>query len=363
MASTNSGSNPGNWIISTVSFLILGIALGFVLSQAMGAEPVQTQVAAIGVGFVWAAILLQLVDLVGQALALLSSPLADDFKPGVRDDVRKTAEQMKASPAVLARIKNLLMAWSEGLSPVQVIQLAQFQSQRSKAPAAASMAFGALVLLAAGLSLESPVLVWSAAVALGLVFMARTALSTRADAYIEAKFLCKLPGNLPNTGMTVDELSSSIGKAIESTFQEHMPKPEQYSSALQSAMQEAGKTSAEQLTSARNALQSGLSGVGKEAVDQLTAALSSQSDRLESTSESLTAQIEKLTEVEKRIDSLIDAQKAAGDTLQSVTTTEEFKNTLGSLQKHLELSDSVLKELTKPRTITLVEEDGDVAAG
>lgn len=364
MAKSISPKNPGNWAVGTGIFIILGIGLGFVLSKDMGGETVNSQILALGVGFVWAYILLQLVDLLGQGLALMGSPLPEGLDLANKSKVLSDAEGLKSSPVPFARSKSLLTAWGNGLSAAQVIELAAFQSSRDKVNAGIGLGFGALILFASGVSADSSLLVWLAALALALISLAKIGIVSKTDTVLEQGILSQLPGNLPNTAMTTEELASAIGSAIDQSFANYIPKPEELSAAIRGGVEEAGKNISDQgasvakaMESAQSGFASSLSGAGKEAVENLSASLASQADRLERTSSSLTAQIEKLTEVELKIDSLINVQKSVDHTMQAVSSTQEFKDTLNALRTHIEQSDVVLKELSKPRSITLVQED------
>lgn len=96
-----------------------------------------------------------------------------------------------------------------------------------------------------------------------------------------------------------------------------------------------------------------LSGVSSK----LDAALKDHADKTAKASQDLSAQLEKIASLEKDIAKLLHLQQATEGTIKSVTASEEFKQLVVALRTHLESSDKVLKELTKPRTIRLVEEE------
>ena len=60
---------------------------------------------------------------------------------------------------------------------------------------------------------------------------------------------------------------------------------------------------------------------------------------------------------------MLHVQQSVDETLKAVATSEEFRKTLETLNKHVEASDALLREAARPKTIRLVESDGDVAQG
>lgn len=373
-------------MIPAVLLTVIGAALGLAFG-GLGAHEAQVQplIRNLALGFVWAFVLLQWVDLVGQALALLSDPVESTIDFGDKSAVQETAAGMKQSPEVMSRMAHLLHAWSQSLSPQALIELAAFQSSRALKPVSTGTVFGLVVLYAVGFSSASPVLVWGGGVLLGLTLLAKVGLLSRIDAYIESRILSRLPGNLPNTTMTAEALGGAIGHSIETAFDQYIPKPQELAAAIQGGVNEASKAIAEQaqliaktledvkaglaaslsgsgqemaaqLAQVQSTLQSSLHGAGKEAVDQLTAALASQSDRLEATSASLVSQIEQLVQLESNIQNLLNVQNSIDAAIEGMAASTQWQETLNALTTHLAESDKLLKEVAKPRMITLVEE-------
>lgn len=499
MSRSSKSTSPGNWILPSLSLLLLASLLGVFLAVAEGSATLAERIQVGTVGVVWAFILLQWVDMIGQALALQSNPIPADLDLSDREAVRSAAHDLKAGPEVNRRIQSLFGTWTESSNSALLLDLADFQSSRTRKPILAGTVFGGILLYASGLSEASSMALWGAAVLLGVTILAKIGLLSKIDSYIEARLLSRLPGHLPNTAMTVTDLASAIGTAIDQAFKQYVPQPEQMASSIQSGIEEAGRQieaqgnvvvkaleevktgfmkaggglreetkesgagmvkamqgiqaafiqageglckgvnesgegmiksmqelqadmikaiqasqsetvqamqeiksglvsmmqesgsglgssfsetggrlleklnelssgissslsgitqkNVEEMTALQTTMQSTLSGAGKEAVDRLTVALSEQSERLQSTSQSLVSQIEKLTEVEKNIENLLSVQKSVDHTIQAVSSSQEFKDTLVALRTHLQASDRLLKEASKPRMITLVEED------
>ncbi len=89
--------------------------------------------------------------------------------------------------------------------------------------------------------------------------------------------------------------------------------------------------------------------------EKMQAALTAHAGQVSQSTQLLASQLEKIQTIAKEIEKLFFVQQAVDNTIKAVTTTEEFKNTLTGLKLHLEKSDNLLREVTKPRTIRLVE--------
>ncbi len=56
---------------------------------------------------------------------------------------------------------------------------------------------------------------------------------------------------------------------------------------------------------------------------------------------------------------VLHIQEMVDGTIKAVSTTDEFQQLIKGLRIHLEESDKLLREVSKPRTIRLVETDHD----
>lgn len=112
---------------------------------------------------------------------------------------------------------------------------------------------------------------------------------------------------------------------------------------------EAAKKALEAVTSQ---LTIGLGG----STDKWQGALSAHAQQVSQANQTLVAQLEKIQTLGKDIEKVFHVQQMVDGTIKAVTTTEEFKNTLTSLRAHIEQSDALIREVTKPRTIRLVEQ-------
>lgn len=98
-------------------------------------------------------------------------------------------------------------------------------------------------------------------------------------------------------------------------------------------------------------LQTNLAGT----TEKWQAALQAHAQQLSAANQALVAQLEKIQTMGKDIEKVLHIQQTVDNTIKSVTTTEDFRNTLATLKSHLEKSDNLLREVTKPRSIRLVE--------
>lgn len=193
-----------------------------------------------------------------------------------------------------------------------------------------------------------------------------------------SKSVNRLAEQIPGTGMTAKELAGELGGSIQSSFQQFMPQPEKVSGAISSSVETSVKAALGQIESLHKKLldaqdavldkwsahekntTTGLGAITKALDDNaksLAAALKDHAEKTAKASEQLSAQLDKISAIGKEIDKLLHLQQATEGTLKSVASTEEFKKTLEGLRTHLEASDKMLKEIAKPRTIRLVEQE------
>ncbi|MBN1268190.1 MAG: hypothetical protein JXB04_01265 [Kiritimatiellae bacterium] len=97
--------------------------------------------------------------------------------------------------------------------------------------------------------------------------------------------------------------------------------------------------------------------------DQLQSVMTDHAAKMQQASDTLAAQLTKIAEIEKDIQKVLHVQEVVDGTIKTVTAAEEFQKTLTGLRTHLEESDKLLREAAKPRTIRLVEMEGDVKEG
>ena len=133
-----------------------------------------------------------------------------------------------------------------------------------------------------------------------------------------------------------------IRKALDSATQQLTAGLAGGSQKMQGSLDEGAKKVAETFTAASS---------------KLEASLLDHAQKTTKASDALSAQMDKIAALEKEIDKLLHLQQATDGTIKAVTSTEEFRNLVKELRIHLEASDAVLREIAKPRTIRLVEQE------
>ncbi len=108
-------------------------------------------------------------------------------------------------------------------------------------------------------------------------------------------------------------------------------------------------------------VQNALQGVGGAWRDEISGALSEHAQKLSEANNQLAAQLEQIATLEKEIVKILHVQETVEGAMKEVAASEEFKATLEALRTHVQESDKLLREVAKPRTIRLVESDGEIA--
>ncbi|OQA26748.1 MAG: hypothetical protein BWY59_01278 [Verrucomicrobia bacterium ADurb.Bin345] len=88
--------------------------------------------------------------------------------------------------------------------------------------------------------------------------------------------------------------------------------------------------------------------------------LSEHVNSIEAANHELADQLEKVATLEKNIENVLHIQQVVDGTLKTVSASEEFSKLISTLREHLDASDALLREVSKPRTIRLVETEGEI---
>ena len=391
--------------------LAVGVLPDDVLNGADFNARIAAIMTAISLGCAWLYLVFQAFDIVVKALALRSDPIPTILNVSDRASVKEHIATLADRGAFTLRCRNLLEAWSAGGNARQIAELAEHQSARARTPMRAGIIF-VLMLLAVSLGIGGHHwLTYGALFALGFVVLARQAVTSRTDNYIESHLLAKLSSNISQTAMTAAELGGVLGAAIDKAFKDHVPQPEQTAMAMKKAVEgvissaaneveklqklltESQSQLAQKWMSAATAtttdlkntekalatvvtdLTSGLSTNAEKMKNMLTAhaqgiekamsgvpanmkaVLTEHNEKFQAANSALTAQLGKITELEKEIQKLLHLQESVDQALKSVAATEEFQQTLAALRSHLQESDKLMQEMSKPKTIRLVESE------
>jgi hypothetical protein len=84
-------------------------------------------------------------------------------------------------------------------------------------------------------------------------------------------------------------------------------------------------------------------------------ALQDHTDRIATTTQALSENLSAIGDLGKNIEKMLHIQEAIDGALDTVMKTDDFQKTIARLSDHLEKSDELLKQATRPRQIQLVE--------
>jgi DNA anti-recombination protein RmuC len=219
----------------------------------------------------------------------------------------------------------------------------------------------------------------------------------------------------PAPVVDAQELAGALGSSIESAFRDFVPQPDKMSAALSGVVTQAAVKANEGVASAGKAMddaaaklsnalgthaqqvekietasreqlktlltqhadslqKSNTSGADQLKLllathadsiqksttaghDQLKALLTSHADSLQKATATLAAQLDKVAQLEQDIKQILHIQQVTDGSIKQLAASAEFTQTLGALRQHLATSDGLIKEVTKPRTIRLVESE------
>lgn len=89
--------------------------------------------------------------------------------------------------------------------------------------------------------------------------------------------------------------------------------------------------------------------------DRTGKALQDHTDRIATTTQALSENLSAIGDLGKNIEKMLHIQEAIDGALDTVMKTDDFQKTIARLSDHLEKSDELLKQATRPRQIQLVE--------
>lgn len=105
-----------------------------------------------------------------------------------------------------------------------------------------------------------------------------------------------------------------------------------------------------------NQLASRLAEQFKQAVASLDSSTARYSERVQESAQALSQQLEKVQSLGQEIDKVLRTTQSMEATLRQVGSSDEFRQTLGTLRTHLMASDELLKSLSKPRRVVFQEQ-------
>lgn len=337
-----------------------------------------------------------------------ASALPADLNTSDLAAVRGASEKLTGGDATQKRLRSLLVALAGGAGRGDIVQLAGMQSGRAESQARGSLFFVVLMLLTGVAAPEMFQKIAYVGFGLaGLMYFLQVTALAKVDAAVEGALLARLPNPVEGTQLTAASLAEKLGGAIDAAFRNYVPQPEKLAAAATGAVEASIKNAAvaldgvtkklaethesfatklaalqkesaaaneslaakwagsqkdsstnleaakKAMDSAATQLQANLTGVS----DKWQAAMQAHGAQVTQANQLLAAQLEKIQALGKEIEKVLHVQQTVDNTIKSVTTTEDFKSTLATLKTHLEKSDNLLREVTKPRTIRLVESE------
>ena len=405
MTKTNSGNVFTGSGLYALSILVVGGLLGYLFSTDIFETTAHGLMASFSLGLIWAYFFVQWADMIGQGLSLFRDPIPLSLNVAQREAVQEHLAKLSGHYAPARRAQHLLESWAQGWRPDQVVNLADLQSTQARNNVMGGTLFVVLLILGALWGHGNAYLIIGSIMLLGVTILTRQSLLSRIDYYMESHLLVRLPANLPQTAMTAQDLAGALGDAIQKAFKENVPQPDKMAAAvgdvlvnagkavarefeaIQSAAKESGKPMIDLPAKIKESLAGATGGIeealGKQAgqlekifgemaaklgesqtgsANRIQEALNAHAQEFQKGVTQLSANLEKIKELEKDIQQIFRIQEVVDGTMKSVSATEEFKQTLEALRKHIEASDSLLREAAKPRTIRLVEQDGELTA-
>lgn len=146
----------------------------------------------------------------------------------------------------------------------------------------------------------------------------------------------------------IAEAVSTGSGQLEAALKQHAEKVQAANQALQAQLDKVLSLAPEQIAKAV------ATGSG-----QFETALKQQAEKIQAASQALQEQLDRIVQLGRDIEKMLHVQQAIEGTLKTVAATEEFRQTLDTLRKHVETSDALLREAAKPRVIRLVESEGE----
>ena len=372
------------WVIGLG--IILSVAIGLPLKKSLGDNSsALAALVATGIGFAY--VVLSAAEWLAQTRALKSNPLPDELDLSERSVAAERCKALTGCSTLHRHIRRLLTAWAAGASGPQVSSMAGNQMLRTMGVLAAETV-AVLILLGSGAAFGAPQVLLTLGtgcmVLVTLMAIARFQLASQLAGYIESNLLARIGNDTPAAagleftqvlGKAVTDSTASLATA-QAKFAEQLAKVQADAAAQAAKAQtdaaaqiaKAQTDTAAQLTKAHSDAAAQIASAQQVAAAQavmaqgdtsakLAAAQQETAAQLANAQDKVAEQLGRVTEIATSVDNILKLQQTVDGTIKGVTATEEFKSTLLELKRHLSESDEMLKNLAKPRSIRLVEQD------
>lgn len=318
-----------------VSGLVLGgavlsvpVALGFHDETPLSSAGLWAAAFSCGIGAAY--VLKSLCCTVRRGFALKKNSL-DQVEVADRAAAKTYLDSLPCGCGVNCAVKPLLRAWSDGASGPQVARMAATQLSRGIWGVLGEAAVVVALLLTGGEIPGVPQCILDTVTLLlflaPLLALARLQSVLAVSGWIERALLARIGNDTP--AAAASDFAEKAAASVADSSQK-----------LGSAVDDATKRLGTSLDSAISSL----------AADQKRAA-----QLIADNQKDVAEQLAKVAGVASSVEKLLQLQKSVDGTLRDVSATNEFKETLSELRRHLAEADQILKDAKKPRRLRLVE--------
>lgn len=155
-----------------------------------------------------------------------------------------------------------------------------------------------------------------------------------------------------------EELTEQIGSLGKEQLEQYSDAHEKYLDAI-SDLDKKEISRWEKMVGEFNQLALRLADQFKQAVTSMETATNRYSERVQGSADALAQQLEKVSLLGVEIDKVLRTTTTMEATLRQVGSSDEFRQTLANLRNHLNTSDELLKQLSRPRKVVFSEARDD----
>ena len=346
--------------------IVLGIIAKFFVSIDCNALPLWLASIAAGIGAAY--VLFSAADCVKRGLALKADPLNDDVDIRDRAVAKELAENLGGCGPLARQARRLLAAWGAGAVGPQVARKAASQMARTNATLAAE-AVAVFFICAAGAgalmckaSAACPAADGACGGCCGLcgafailfilvpvVACARIQRATRESGYLEGQLLARIGSDTP--AAAASDFAEKAASAMDGATAKLADSQEKAAKAVEAATAKLADAQEKALAALAAAQAKSADAIAKSNTDAAASIAQGQAE--------VARQLDRVTALASSIENVLKLQQSVDGTLKGVAAADEFKSTLLELKRHLSESDTLLKNVTKPRTIRFVENPAD----
>ena len=361
-----SAKNNGCGMLLPIHFILFaGIVLGIVAKFfiSMDNNSLQLWLACIAAGIGAAYVLASIADCVKRGLALKADPLNDGIDVRDRAVAKDLAENLAGNGPLARQARRLLAAWGAGAVGPQVSRMAASQMVRTIASLVAEATAVFLVCIAGAAAMMCKAGAACQAdggcggccclcgvfailfVLIPVVSCGRIQRSTHESGYLESQLIARIGSDTP--GAAAADFADKAASAMDAATAKLADSQEKAAKAVESATAKLADAQEKALASLAAAQAKSADAIAKAHTDAAASLAQGQAE--------VARQLDRVTALASSIENVLKLQQSVDGTLKGVAAADEFKSTLLELKRHLAESDTLLKNVTKPRTIRFVE--------